>query len=115
AISLLARLLQRGSSSRGVAEDIPGIARVLKSSALSLVNLVSDVLDVTRFDSGRVDLVESEFKLNDMLADECRQFIQLARDKGLLFSCELPNESITIRVDKVKLSRVFSNLVTNAV
>jgi signal transduction histidine kinase len=79
------------------------------------VHLVSDVLDVTRFDSGRVDLIESEFGIGDLLTEDCRQFVQTARDKGLLFSCETPPRPIQVRADKVKLSRVFSNVVANAV
>jgi signal transduction histidine kinase len=115
AISLLAELLQRSSNTPGMLEEIPEIARDLKSSALSLVHLVSDVLDVTRFDTGRVDLIESEFGIGDLLTEECRQFIQTARDKGLLFSCETPPRPIQVRADRVKLARVFSNVVANAV
>jgi signal transduction histidine kinase len=90
-------------------------ARALKSSALPLVHLVSDVLDLTRFDTGRVELIETEFPLGELLVEECRQFISAARDKGLLFSCEPPPKQIVVRTDKVKLSRVFNNVVANAV
>src|SRR5207302_10996610 len=51
AISLLAELLQRSASSPSLAGEVPEIARDLRSSALSLVRLVRDVLDLTRFGS----------------------------------------------------------------
>jgi signal transduction histidine kinase len=114
AISLLADLLQRAARSPSLAAEIPNIVEDLKSSAFSLVRLVSDVLDLTRFDSGHVELVESEFPLAQLMHDECRQFAQAAREKGIAVTCELP-DSIMIRIDRVKLSRVLNNLVGNAV
>ncbi len=115
AISLLAELIERSATSPTLAADLPEIAHDLKVSSLSLVRLVSDVLDLTRFDSARVDLTETEFPLAELLDEECRQFGQQARDKGLEFICQPPPESLIIRADRVKLSRVINNLLGNAV
>jgi signal transduction histidine kinase len=82
---------------------------------MTLVNLVSDVLDLTRFDSGRIDLEESQFPLGQLVSDECRQHAAVAREKGLDFHCELPPGAIVVRADRVKLSRILSNLMSNAV
>jgi two-component system sensor histidine kinase/response regulator len=79
------------------------------------VDLVSDVLDITRFDSGKVDLQESVVPLADLLDEECRSLIPAAREKGLDFHCVLPPPSITVRTDRVKLSRILSNLIGNAI
>jgi signal transduction histidine kinase len=115
AISLLAELMQRTASTPAMAGEIPEIATDLRNSAMTLVNLVSDVLDLTRFDSGRVELEESQFPLEQLLSDECRQHAAVARDKGLEFHCDLPPGPIVIRADRVKLSRILSNLISNAV
>jgi signal transduction histidine kinase len=115
AISLLAELLQRTSASPSLAQEIPEIARDLKTSSLTLVNLVSDVLDLTRFDSGKVDLTEIEFPLGQMIQEECRQMQQLAKDKGLAFDCDPPAPLLVVRTDRVKLSRILGNLLSNAI
>ncbi len=115
AISLLAELLQRTAASPSLAQEIPDIARDLKSSSITLVNLVSDVLDLTRFDSGRIDLNEIEFPLGEMIQEECRQMAQVAKDKGLAFDCDPPASSLLIRTDRVKLSRILGNLLANAI
>jgi PAS domain S-box-containing protein len=115
AINLLAELIERSAGSADLAADLPETARDLKLSAMSLVRLVSDVLDITRYDQGKVELSTSDFPLADLLHDECRQFAQQAKDKGIDFVCNPPPPSLVIRSDRVKLSRVVDNLVGNAV
>jgi hypothetical protein len=115
AISLLADLMERSAASASHAHEIPEIARDLKSSSLSLVQLVSDVLDITRFDSGRIELTESEMSLATLIEEVCRQFLQQMKDKGLDFVCDPPPANWMIRTDRVKLSRVLSNLLGNAI
>jgi PAS domain S-box-containing protein len=114
AISLLAELLYRTASEQKMAAEVPGIAADLRKNAISLVNLISDVLDLTRFDAGRIALEESEFSLNALLVDECRTYQSMAADKGIDFQCTPPPEPLTIRADRVKLSRVLGNLLSNA-
>jgi signal transduction histidine kinase len=115
AISLLAELLQRSASTPAMAGEIPEIVNDLRNSSLTLVNLVSAVLDLTRFDAGRIDLDESEFPLESIVHEECRQMQPVAREKGLLFTCDLPPASLVIRADRVKLSRILQNLLSNAI
>ena len=91
------------------------LAQELQSSAVSLVNLLSDVLDVARFDSDKVDLQESEFPLGGLLADEQRQLQPLAREKGLSLEFNAPAQPIVVRTDRIKLARVLGNLIGNAI
>jgi signal transduction histidine kinase len=82
---------------------------------MTLVDLVSDVLDLTRFDSGRIDLHESEFSLGDMISEECRVLLPVAREKGLSFDCNSSLDNVIVRTDRVKLSRILGNLINNAI
>src|SRR6202012_5073267 len=69
AISLLAELIECTASRPELAGEVPELAKELQTSALSLVNLVTDVLDLTRMDAGRVELHEQEFSLNKLLTN----------------------------------------------
>lgn len=115
AINLMAEVIRRYSSNPSVAAQIPELAQKLQANALALVELVSDVLDVARFDSGKVELVETEFALGDLLAEECRQLQPLAQDKGLHLTLEPLERPIWLRTDRVKLARILNNLVGNAI
>lgn len=115
AISLLAELIRRTASNSSMLADVPDLAQELHASAVSLVNLLSDVLDVARFDSNKVDLQETEFPLNALLADEQRQLQPLAREKGLSLEISAPSEQLLVRTDRIKLARVLGNLIGNAI
>jgi len=115
AISLLAELIRRTAANPAMSGEIPDLARELHGSAISLVNLLSDVLDIARFDSGKVELQESEFSLNELLDEEHRQMQPLAREKGLELLTKGSQEIVRIRTDRIKLARVLGNLIGNAI
>ena len=115
AISLLAELIRRTATNPALAADVPELALELHGSAISLVNLLSDVLDIARFDSDKVDLQESEFSLAGLLADEQKQLLPLARQKGISLEVIAPSDPLVLRTDRIKLARILGNLVGNAI
>jgi len=115
AISLLAELIRRTATSPSLAAEVPDLALELHASAMSLVNLLGDVLDVARFDSDKIELQEAEFPLAPLLTEEHRQLLPLAREKGLALEVDPPPDAIVLRTDRIKLARVVSNLVGNAI
>lgn len=115
AISLLAELIRRTASNASMIGDVPELAQELQASALALVNLLSDVLDIARFDSNKVEMQETEFALGALLLDEQKQLLPLARQKELSLAVDGPSQSIILRTDRIKLARVVGNLVGNAI
>jgi PAS domain S-box-containing protein len=115
AISLLAELIRRAAANPAMAGEIPDLALELHGSAMALVNLLGDVLDLARFDSGRVEMTESEFSLAELLAEEHRRMQPVAREKGLDLHLLLPAHPVRLRADRIKLSRVVNNLLGNAI
>jgi PAS domain S-box-containing protein len=115
AISLLAELIRRTASNPALVGEVPELAHELHLSAMALVHLLGDVLDVARFDSGRIDIQESDFALGELLTDEYRRMQPLAREKGLSLDYAPPPEPLYVRADRIKLSRVVGNLVGNAI
>jgi PAS domain S-box-containing protein len=116
AICLLAELVRRAAHNPAMAGEMPELANELQGSANALVNLLGDVLDLARFDSGRIELLESEFALADLLEEQRRRLQPLARDRGLELRVALPDgQRLPVRCDRIKLARVIDNLVGNAV
>ena len=115
AISLLAELLRRTADSPSMAAEIPQLAEELRQSATSLVTLVSNVLDVTRFDTDKLELHETEFPLARLLEEEARQVLPLAQAKKLTLEVEPAEEGLWLRADRIKLGRVLGNLLGNAI
>ena len=73
------------------------------------------MLDIARFDSGKVELQESEFSLASLLEEEHRHLLPLARDKNLPFRFVPPARAVWLRADRIKLGRILGNLVGNAI
>ncbi|MBB5350431.1 signal transduction histidine kinase/CheY-like chemotaxis protein [Haloferula luteola] len=115
AISLLAELIERCSKDPDRAHQIPGLAQNLWKNARSMIDLVSDVLDLTRFDVGRIDLELDDFSLNELVESQYRQALPLAEKKELKFTADFPCDEILVRSDRTKLSRVLGNLISNAI
>ncbi len=115
AISLLAELIERCAKDPQRAHQVPTLAANLWSNARAMIDLVSDVLDLTRFDSGRMDLDLSEFSLCEVIRSEVRQALPMAERRGLALRHQVPVPEITIRSDRTKLARVLANFVSNAV
>jgi signal transduction histidine kinase len=115
AISLLSEVVQQCANDPKQVGDIPELASELHKSSMSLVALISDVLDLTRMDAGRIELRETEFEFNAWLEEECHKLQPLAEKKNLAFNVATAPHAVQIRADRVKLSRVVTNLIGNAI
>jgi signal transduction histidine kinase/response regulator RpfG family c-di-GMP phosphodiesterase len=115
AISLTAEVIKKAGEDPQYAHEIPEMAESLRANAKLLVELVSDVLDLARFDSGKVDVEASEFCLQDMVGREITQYQALARSAGLSLDGSTNSSPIWMRSDRMKLARVLSNLIGNAI
>jgi len=87
---------------------------IVKSNAHHLLNLINDVLDISKIEAGRVELSPEEFKIGDVIQDVIQTFSHMADEKGLRFVIEMP-EDIVLFSDKRRIKQVFMNLVSNAI
>jgi signal transduction histidine kinase len=114
-INLMAEVIRRTAENPALAAQVPKLAQRLQANALSLADLLSAVLDTARLESGRVEYHETTFSLNTLLASSCEDFGPAAQAKGLRLQIEIAEPTIWLRTDRVKLQRVISNLVSNAI
>ncbi|MGE5611000.1 MAG: ATP-binding protein [Bacillota bacterium] len=115
AINLMAELINRAAADPRLLPELPKLAGDLQANAKSLIALVSDMLDLARFESGRLELQETEFAICDMVNAEVRQLLPLAQSQGLQLIADQPAEAIWLRADRMKLARVVGNLIGNAI
>ena len=116
AISLLGELLGHLVAGR----DDPGgelnsLAGDIRQASGTLIELINDLLELSRFESGGVEVRTSAFALDDWLLSTLKPLEVTARAKGLAFCCVVDQPGRTVFGDRVKLGRVLTNLVGNAV
>lgn len=87
---------------------------IVKSSANYLLNLINDVLDISKIEAGRVELSLEKFKLDDVVRDVVQIFSHMAGEKSLELATEVP-ENVVLFSDKRRVKQVLINLVSNAV
>jgi two-component system chemotaxis sensor kinase CheA len=114
-INLMAEVIRRTAENPALAAQIPQLAQRLQANASSLADLLSAVLDSARLESGHVETHESTFSLNAMLASICNNLAPAAQAKTLQLKIDAPERTIWMRTDRMKLQRVISNLVNNAI
>lgn len=89
---------------------------IISRSGEHLLNLINNVLDISKIESGRVDLEESHFDLFQLLHEMQSMMAVRAYEKGLDFTQEQsPDLPRHIGADPGKLRQVLINLIGNAV
>ncbi len=109
---LLARLIEGRDDPDG---ELSQLASDIRQVATNLIELINDLLDLTRFDSGMIDIRPTNFALDPWLEATLASLESTAHAKGLTFAWRVDRPGRVIRADKVKLGRVLVNLVSNAV
>jgi PAS domain S-box-containing protein len=89
--------------------------RVL-SNADHLLRLINDVLDISKIEAGRMEIVEKPFYLRQWVEETVSQVRILAEEKGLRFEVEIDNRMPNYIVgDAARIRQVAYNLLSNAV
>jgi PAS domain S-box-containing protein len=89
---------------------------LIETSGQTLVAILSDVLDLARIESGRLELKPEAFDLGDCLKSAVMLFQSSARDKGLEITLSISNDSLGVYVgDVVRIRQIVCNLLSNAV
>jgi signal transduction histidine kinase/DNA-binding NarL/FixJ family response regulator len=88
----------------------------MRASGRHLVNVINDILDFTRIESGRLELEQIDFSLPDVL-ERVRSLVHpLAVERGLALQMKLnPHSPPVLCGDPTRLQQVLLNLTTNAV
>ncbi|MBE9199496.1 MULTISPECIES: sensor histidine kinase [unclassified Nodularia (in: cyanobacteria)] len=94
--------------------NIEHIERVLRNGR-QLLRLINDVLEISRFDAGQIQLQPALINVRDLLDNVCEMFQPLANEKKLQMVVDydsIPQEVVT---DEFQLQQIMTNLVSNAI
>lgn len=91
------------------------LIRVAHDSSLNLLELIGDVLDISRIESGKMTLNPDWCRISALIQPLVNTFSGLARQKGLTLTMDLPPIEWEILVDSHRLRQILSNLIGNAV
>ncbi|WP_281683575.1 sensor histidine kinase [Thalassobaculum salexigens] len=84
-------------------------------SGQHLLKVINDLLDIARIEVGRETLVDEPTDIAALLAETLRVIAPLAHDGGVRLESRMDRNSMTLRIDPVKMRQILINLLGNAV
>ncbi len=92
------------------------LADTVSRSGHALLEVLNDILDLSRIEAGKLALEEADYDLWELAEDTIGLFAERAGRKGLDLSLEIDEEVPTwVRGDSVRLRQILNNLVSNAI
>ncbi len=97
-------------------EEMKQFALGAKQSAESLLEIINDILDLSKIESGKVKLEEKEIDLNKIIDDSASILLARAEEKGLSIKKIIARGTpLNLIGDGTRLRQIFVNLISNAI
>ncbi len=108
----LDEMILRETESEEVAED----ARNIQAAGRLLLSIINDVLDLSRIESGKLEIRPVSYDVGDMLSDIVNMLWLRAQDKGLTFRVEI-DHTLPSKLfgDEIRIRQILVNILSNAI
>ena len=97
-------------------EEIRGYAQNIQSAGTALLSLINDILDISKIESGKMELMPEKYQLGGLIYDILLVVQPRIEKKGLQLVLDvdenIPNE---LYGDEVRIRQIITNIMTNAV
>ncbi|MGV8877682.1 MAG: response regulator [Sphingobacteriaceae bacterium] len=113
-ILLLSRLMAENHENT-LTEDQVEYAKVIQSSGNGLLELINEILDLSKIEAGKMTLEYEDVEIVDIVSQLRRLFAPLAKEKNLELIISVDADvSLSIETDKMRLEQILKNLLSNA-
>ena len=97
-------------------EEIRKDARNIQGAGKMLLALINDILDVSKIEAGKMDIVPVNYSVSSLLSEIVNMIWLKAEEKGLKFNVDIdPDVPETLFGDEVRIKQILINLLNNAV
>ena len=101
---------------RGLFGDICGYAGIINTAGKNLLSIINDILDISRIESGKMEIREENYMLSSLLNDVCNLTGVRAMAKNLSFRVNIDRHlPDSLYGDPVRVRQVMLNILVNAV
>ncbi|NOY61150.1 MAG: response regulator [Calditrichaeota bacterium] len=112
---ILSRILSQNKEGTLTPKQVD-FADTIHSVGTDLLNLINEILDLAKVESGKLELIIEELDLKDFVRDIEKNYTHLVEQKGLAFqvhtSKDLPEK---IKTDPYRLMQIIKNFISNAI
>lgn len=109
-------LVEMIEKEENISENTTERLDMIKNSSYSLLAIINDVLDISKLETGKIELVKTSYYISYVIRDLEATFSLMAARKGLQFIMNL-DENIPANLygDKIRLRGILVNMLNNAV
>lgn len=90
-------------------------ARDIQASGRHLLDMINDILDISRIESGHLELTDEQLTLTDVVENAVQIIEERARRGGVLLETHLPGALPNVKADRRAMTQILLNLLSNAV
>lgn len=112
-ILVLARIL-KDNKPHNLSEDQIKYASVIFNAGNDLLTLINDILDLSKIESGKLEMHNEQIKIADILKDMDLLFAEVASNKNIKFTNSVNDVPKALFTDKTRVEQVIKNLLSNA-
>jgi len=87
---------------------------MIQGSATHLLELINEILDISKIESGKMDLSVELFAVDDLVRETVKSVVPQAAAKGLTLTAAVP-ENLFLQSDRRRFKQVLMNLLSNAI
>ena len=88
----------------------------IKRAGRMLLFLINDILDFTKIESGKMDIIPVDYHLENLLSDTIDMIRSRVEEKKLQLELKIePNTPVHLQGDEVRIRQIITNILTNAV
>ncbi len=99
-----------------VSDKVRKYALDIQSAGKTLLSLINDILDLSKIESGKMELIPVEYGFASVMNDVVNMTMKKAQDKGLRFDLKVSKDIPSVLLgDEIRVRQVMLNLVNNAI
>ena len=106
-------MLEEEIEDLGHGELAPDLQKI-RTSGIHLLELINDILDLSKIEAGKLDIYCEEFELTSTLEEICQTSEPLIEKNSNVLTTELPDSPIEMNSDRTKIRQCLFNLISNA-
>ena len=100
----------------GNVEDARKYAMNITSASQTLLSIINDILDISKIESGKMELIPVEYEIFSVLNDCYNMTLSRAEEKGLKFEIDIDSSIPSVLYgDEVHIRQIINNFLSNAV
>ncbi len=89
-------------------------AQIITESGDHLLNIISDILDISKIEAGEVPFNEATLNMEEIVSECFKMVTSLAEKKYIQLKQEISNKKLLLKADKVQINQILLNLLSNA-